>query len=102
MLLLYLFLILFYGANSSVRDDALCDIIAATNIETIGAFSKWSCTNSHVPVTDPCTDQWEYLNCASSEVVYLFLSSSDLTGMYEYLQLEYAYVYIYNSNFSLI
>ena len=66
----------------SVRDTALCDIIAATNIQSQGDFAKWSCT-SHVPDTDPCTNSWQGVTCAGTDVDRLafFTASTALTGM---------------------
>lgn len=69
-----------FAQISGLRDDALCDIVAATNINTFVDYSKWSCTNG-IPDTDPCTNGWQGLGCSGSDVTYMAFFAA-LTGKY--------------------
>ena len=63
-----------------VAVDPMCDIVAATNIQSI--LSQWSCTTGGVTSTTPCTPPvWTGLSCNSGSVVKLtFTTSPSLTG----------------------
>jgi hypothetical protein len=58
------------------QESAMCDLVAATNIETY--YPSWNCTNG-VPVSSVCS--WTGVECDSNElVVVISLASIGLTG----------------------
>ena len=65
--------------------DQMCDIIAATNIQSISGYSQWSCTAGGVTSTTPCSAPvWNGLGCSGSNVVFISISSTSLRGnMYD-------------------
>ena len=68
-----------YLADAEVA--AVCDIVAATNIETI-SLGQWSCDSNGVPLSPPCS--WDHNNrgmyCYSGNVVSIDLNTYGLTG----------------------
>ena len=61
-----------------VQADPMCDIIAATNIQS--QKSQWSCTTLGATSTTPCTAPWSGLTCTGSTVVKINLNNFGLTG----------------------
>ena len=68
----------------SSQDDALCGLIAATNIESIASQSMWSCNTNGLTNTDPCsTPQWSGITCDGGMLIVtnINLASVGLAGM---------------------
>ena len=42
------------GVCPSLQDDAICGLIAATDISTKSTYDMWSCNSTGFPSTDPC------------------------------------------------
>ena len=61
---------------------AICDLIAATNIQTI--YTEWSCDASHVPTSSVCgvsgVAAWTGLTCTGGDLVQFSVSTTTLTG----------------------
>ncbi len=72
---------LFIG-NNPTRETAICDLIAATNIQTI--YTEWSCDASHVPTSSVCgvsgVAAWTGLTCTGGDLVQFSVSTTTLTG----------------------
>ena len=65
-----------------VKADPMCDIIAATNIQSISGYSQWSCTTGGFTSTAPCTSPvWNGLVCTGNNVVSITLNNFGLTGI---------------------
>ena len=59
---------------------ALCDIVAATNINNINA--AWSCDSNHVPLTPPCgTTPWSFITCSGNAVTKVEIENAALVGL---------------------
>ena len=59
----------------------MCDIIAATNIQSITGYSQWSCTTAGVTSTPPCTaPMWAGLSCSGSTVISISAPSIGIVG----------------------
>ena len=70
------------GECPSSQDDAICSIIAATNIESISGYEEWSCSSDGLTSTDPCSSPvWSGVTCSGTLIVSLALDTIDLTGM---------------------
>ena len=64
-----------------VKADPMCDIIAATNIQSISGYSQWSCTTGGVTTTTPCTSPvWNGLTCSGTTIISIYLGTIGLTG----------------------
>ena len=63
-----------------IHADPLCDLIAATNIQSYSYFNQWSCTNAGVTSTPPCTAPWTGLSCSGSTIDLITVSGA-LTGI---------------------
>ena len=65
----------------AVKADPICDIIAATNIESV--FTQWSCTTNGTTSTDPCMSPvWDGVTCTGDNIVAIAMDNSSLTGEY--------------------
>ena len=63
----------------SGMDIALCGIIAATNVASVGSYTDWSCeTDGHLS-SDPCTAPWGGVTCTSGVISHLVLMN--IAGM---------------------
>ena len=64
--------------------DPLCDIIAATNIQSISGYSQWSCTTAGVTSTAPCTSPlWNGIACTGNSIIVVSISNNGLTGKFD-------------------
>ena len=62
-----------------VKADPLCDIVAATNIQSFR--SLWSCTTAGVASTPPCTPPvWTGITCTGGTVTMINFVSVGITG----------------------
>ena len=64
------------------QDNAICSVIAATNIASISYMSQWSCTSDGTTSTDPCDDNWDGVVCSGGYISSLFLNSMEMTGTF--------------------
>ena len=62
-----------------IKPDPMCGIIAATNIQSISAYSQWSCTTAGVTTTSACLP-WSGVTCNAGNVVSISIPSIGLTG----------------------
>ena len=66
--------------TQSLQTQIICNIVAATNINSITSYTVWSCT-SNVPATAICeTTPWIGVTCSSGAVTGFKLSTIGLTG----------------------
>jgi hypothetical protein len=68
-------LIIFTSSSVTSANNEVCNILAATSIDTI----NWECTVAGVAVTDPCN--WPSVACEVGQIVSLDFSGNSLTGM---------------------
>ena len=61
------------------QDNALCGLIAATNIHSLPGYSQWSCSTAGYTSTNPCT--WPGLTCNGMNAVSINLNNIGLSGM---------------------
>ena len=67
-----------------VKADPMCDIIAATNIQSISGYSQWSCTTAGVTSTAPCTSPlWNGIACTGNSIIVVSISNNGLTGKFD-------------------
>ena len=65
------------------QENGLCELIAATNIQSISGYSQWSCSTSGYAVTTPCLSPiWPGLTCSGINVMAIRIGSIGLTGTY--------------------
>ena len=65
------------------QDNALCGLIAATNIQTISGYSQWSCTTLGISSVAACTAPiWAGVACSGSNVVSITAANIGLSGSY--------------------
>ena len=77
----------------TVQADPLCDIIAATNLQSKASYSQWSCSASGTTSTSPCSSPvWTGLTCSGSTILSLNLNSAGITGNKIY---EFAFILHY-------
>ena len=71
------------GVCPSYQDDAICGIVAATNIQSRPDKAMWSCTVDGLPSTDPCSSPvWSGVYCSyDGSIVQLQSFEFGLTGM---------------------
>ena len=62
------------------QDNALCGLIAATNIHSLPGYSQWSCSTAGYTSTNPCT--WPGLTCNGMNVVSINLNNIGLNGAF--------------------
>ena len=68
------------------QDNALCGLIAATNIYSLAGYNKWNCTSQGLTSTNPCANPvWPGIICGISgitnnSVISIILGSLGLTG----------------------
>lgn len=65
------------------RDDALCALIAATNIGNLTAFEDWKCSPTGYTSTDPCdvSRVWNGLTCnADGNITSMSMGGVGLIG----------------------
>ena len=62
-----------------IKADPMCDIIGATNIQTIQ--NQWSCTTTGATTTNPCTTSWSGVGCSGSNIVSINIDSFGVSGM---------------------
>ena len=61
--------------------DPLCDIIAATNIQSIPGYSQWSCTAGGVASTPPCiAPLWAGISCSGINLENIAIGAIGMTG----------------------
>ena len=72
-------LYMFSGSMASTIDEAVCGIVAATNIGSIKAYEMWNCTVG-VANSDPCT--WKGITCNETEVNAILLAGLYMTGTF--------------------
>ena len=85
------------------QDQALCDLIASTNIASNYGSNQWSCDSSGFPSSDPCVVMWPGLTCSNGAVVRMDMCCNGLSGTIPstfglltsltYLQLGYNYLF---------
>ena len=63
------------------QDMGLCGLISATNVQSIGGYSMWSCTTLGVTASSPCSPLWTGLGCSGNYVNSLSLGSLTLSGI---------------------
>ena len=69
-------------ACPSFQDDALCGLIAATNIESLTNYNEWSCDTDGFTITDPCAIiVWDGVICNDGYVSSVNLESITLSGI---------------------
>ena len=81
LLLFYLSLIpLVFG--QSFQDNAICSLIAATNVESLLFTLLWSCTSSGTTSSNPCNilSLWGGISCTGGYISAISLSGAGLTG----------------------
>ncbi len=61
---------------SATQDTAMCDIVAATNIQSI--YSIWSCTVAHIPSSNVCN--WNTVTCSGGTVTQIYTPTVRLAG----------------------
>ena len=61
------------------QDNALCGLIAATNIQSVSGYSQWSCSTAGYTSTNPCT--WPGLSCNGMNVVSIYINNIGLSGI---------------------
>ena len=67
----------------SFQNDAICGIIAATNIESISSKTMWFCTSDGLASTDPCFyPVWSGVSCNGGSIVQLEFNNVGLTGIF--------------------
>ena len=62
----------------SYTDHAICNVIASTNVATLDP--SWECRVNGTMLTDPCKDNWSYVNCSNGYIDHLYFKNSGLTG----------------------
>ena len=62
------------------QDQALCDLIASTNIASKSGSNQWSCDSSGFPSSDPCVVMWPGLTCSNGAVVSMNLNDLGIVG----------------------
>ena len=70
--------------TASPQNDAICAMIAATNIANISGYEMWSCTTDGIPMTDPCSSMnvWSSIMCSvDGSITDLHFSGYGLIGM---------------------
>ena len=60
------------------QDNALCGLIAATNIQLVSGYSQWSCSTAGYTSTNPCT--WPGLSCNGMNVDSVYINNIGLSG----------------------
>ena len=92
LLLIYFFFFLILAGTEA---DALCAMIASTNIET--KLPSWNCTESNQPATDYCT--WTGITCdASKNITQLSIGDNAISGsqnkynLIRYIRLRIQYI----------
>ena len=69
------------------QDNALCGLIAATNIHLVSGYSQWSCTTAGFTSTNPCSQYsgvWLGLSCNGMNVVSINLYGLGISGVFAY------------------
>ena len=57
--------------------DPFCDIVAATNIQSVALFSLWSCTTTGVTSSNPCSAPvWQGVICSGSNVISIAVDNA--------------------------
>ena len=74
-------LLCFYESTSTSQDDALCGLIAASDIASQSGYSMWQCTTDGLTSTDPCTEDWEDTDCDGGFVDEITLSNAKFSGI---------------------
>jgi len=64
---------------TTIQDNALCGLIAATTVSNY--YTDWSCDTNGIVSTDPCTTLWKNVVCASSAVVSITVNDKRITGI---------------------
>ena len=72
------YLMSFSVANTSFQDDAMCGLVASTNIETL--YTMWSCDTGGSVTSDPCIGSWTGTTCNGGFVRSIILSNITLSG----------------------
>jgi len=71
-------------ACPTTQENAICAIVAATNIVSIAGYDEWNCDASGYPATNPCApgSVWGGLTCDAVEqnVEELDLSNLGISG----------------------
>ena len=68
------------------QDAGLCAFIAATNIQSITAYSQWSCTTAGITSTNPCgSSVWQGVTCSGVNVLSIRMSGIGLIGNIVYI-----------------
>ena len=66
---------LLYAITTTIKDDAICGIVAATNI---GERLGYACDTDGSTMSEPC--YWSRINCAGSAIIRIDLGILQLTG----------------------
>ena len=68
------------------QDQGLCGMIAATNIQSISGYSRWSCSVIGYTSSTPCLSPvWPGISCIGIDVIAITISNLGLTGDAIYL-----------------
>ena len=73
-----LMIILLSHCFPAFATNSFCDIIAATNIQSV--YSQWSCTTTGATSTAPCTTPWTGLICSGSNPISINFGGLGITG----------------------
>ncbi len=67
-----------YPICPSFQDNALCGLIASTNIQSISGYSMWSCNSTGYTTTNPCLSGsiWPRITCTNN-----YVSSIDVNNL---------------------
>ena len=79
-----IFLVLICLKINIADADAVCGLMAATNIHSITNFSAWSCTTAGAAATNPCSPVWFGLGCSGGNIVSINIASLPISGISEY------------------
>ena len=72
-----------YPVCPSFQDNALCGLIASTNIQSISGYSMWSCNSTGYTTTNPCASGsiWVGITCTNNYVSSIAIYSLSLQGI---------------------
>ena len=86
----------------SFQDNAICGLVASTNIGSLTGYSKWACSNFGNTSSNPCSPVWPGVSCSSGYVSNITLISLALRGIDIDLECFKNYHYSYRNYSSFL